>query len=240
MSKELTLQEKVFLVEIDSLDNDDCCYASNKHFAEFFGLSLGRVSQVINSLQKKGYIEIEYIKNGKEILKRKMMIKKPPYPIKFSKWGYLENDDTPIKFSKGGYLENAKENNTLSNNTLISNIKYIVEYLNFKAGTRYRYQTESTKKHISARLKEGFTIDDFKTVIDKKVSEWKKTKMEQYLRPETLFGSKFEGYLNQKINTNEKNSISSLPEWYANQDIVQPNVEVDDEELKRLQEKLGG
>lgn len=225
MSKELTLQEKVFLVEIDSLDNDDCCYASNKHFAEFFGLSLGRVSQVINSLQKKGYIEIEYIKNGKEILKRKMMIKKPPYPI---------------KFSKGGYLENAKENNTLSNNTLISNIKYIVEYLNFKAGTRYRYQTESTKKHISARLKEGFTIDDFKTVIDKKVSEWKKTKMEQYLRPETLFGSKFEGYLNQKINTNEKNSISSLPEWYDNQDIVQPNVEVDDEELKKLQEKLGG
>ena len=225
MSKELTLQEKVFLVEIDSLDNDDCCYASNKHFAEFFGLSLGRVSQVINSLQKKGYIEIEYIKNGKEILKRKMMIKKPPYPI---------------KFSKGGYLENAKENNTLSNNTLISNIKYIVEYLNFKAGTRYRYQTESTKKHISARLKEGFTIDDFKTVIDKKVSEWKKTKMEQYLRPETLFGSKFEGYLNQKINTNEKSSISSLPEWYDNQDIVQPNVEVDDEELKKLQEKLGG
>jgi conserved phage C-terminus (phg_2220_C) len=64
--------------------------------------------------------------------------------------------------------------------------------------------------------------------------------MEQYLRPETLFGSKFEGYLNQKINTNEKYSISSLPEWYANQDIVQPNVEVDDEELKRLQEKLGG
>ena len=240
MSKELTLQEKVFLVEIDSLDNDDCCYASNKYFAEFFGLSLGRVSQVINSLQKKGYIEIEYIKNGKEILKRKMMIKKPPYPIKFSKGGYLENDDTPIKFSKGGYLENAKENNTLSNNTLISNIKYIVEYINFKAGTRYRYQTESTKKHISARLKEGFTIDDFKTVIDKKVSEWKKTKMEQYLRPETLFGSKFEGYLNQKINTNEKNSISSLPEWYDNQDIVQPNVEVDDEELKKLQEKLGG
>lgn len=62
LSKNLTLQEKVFLVEIDSLDNDDGCFASNKHFAEFFGLSIGRVSQVINSLHEKGYIDVQYEK----------------------------------------------------------------------------------------------------------------------------------------------------------------------------------
>ena len=79
----------------------------------------------------------------------------------------------------------------------------IVDYLNAKAGTRYKASTASTRKHIKARLDEGFTIDDFKMVIDKKCSEWlSDSKMEQYLRPETLFGTKFEGYLNAKTKVN--------------------------------------
>ena len=92
LSKDLTLQEKVFIVEIDSLDNEKGCFASNKHFSDFFGLSIGRVSQVINSLKKKGYIDIEYIRENKEIVERIIKINKPPYPIYYSKEGYLEND----------------------------------------------------------------------------------------------------------------------------------------------------
>ena len=64
------------------------------------------------------------------------------------------------------------------------------------------------------RLKEGYTIDDFKTVIDKKVSGWLGTEFEQYLTPQTLFGSKFEKYLNQKIITKSKrvkNSYDDIP-----------------------------
>ena len=81
----------------------------------------------------------------------------------------------------------------------------IVDYLNAKAGTRYRASTASTRKHIKARLDEGFTVEDFKSVIDKKCSEWLgSSKMEQYLRPETLFGTKFEGYLNAKVNVNRQ------------------------------------
>lgn len=81
----------------------------------------------------------------------------------------------------------------------------IVDYLNAKAGTRYRASTASTRKHIKARLDEGFTVEDFKSVIDKKCSEWLgNSKMEQYLRPETLFGTKFEGYLNAKVNVNRQ------------------------------------
>jgi uncharacterized phage protein (TIGR02220 family) len=80
----------------------------------------------------------------------------------------------------------------------------IVEYLNQKAGTHYKHTTQKTRTCIHARLSEGFTLDDFKTVINKKVDEWKGTSMEQYLRPETLFGTKFEGYLNAKINKEEK------------------------------------
>ena len=78
LSKDLTLQEKVFIVEIDSLDNEKGCFASNKHFSDFFGLSIGRVSQVINSLKKKGYIDIEYIRENKEIVERIIKINKPP------------------------------------------------------------------------------------------------------------------------------------------------------------------
>ena len=75
----------------------------------------------------------------------------------------------------------------------------IIDYLNMKCGTRYRTSNTKTRSLISARFNEGFILDDFKKVIDKKVSEWKGTNMEQYLRPETLFGTKFEGYLNSNI-----------------------------------------
>lgn len=81
----------------------------------------------------------------------------------------------------------------------LDSIKEIVSYLNQVCGTKYRYQSEKTKEKIRARLNDGFTIDDFKTVIDRKFADWSgDEKMSKFLRPETLFGSKFEGYLNQK------------------------------------------
>ena len=75
----------------------------------------------------------------------------------------------------------------------------IVAYLNQRAGTCYRPSSKKTRSCIHARLEEGFTLDDFKTVIDKKAEEWIGTEYEQYLRPETLFGTKFESYLNAKV-----------------------------------------
>lgn len=75
----------------------------------------------------------------------------------------------------------------------------IVEYLNTRANKRYRATTAKTKRLIKARWNEGNRLDDFKKVIDNKVAEWlHDSKMQQYLRPETLFGTKFEGYLNQQ------------------------------------------
>ncbi len=80
-----------------------------------------------------------------------------------------------------------------------SEIKIIVEYLNEKTGKKYKPNSKDTRKHITARLREGFTVEDFKTVIDNKVNDWlNDSKMSQYLRPQTLFGNKFEGYLNEK------------------------------------------
>lgn len=77
--------------------------------------------------------------------------------------------------------------------------KEITDYLNEKIGTRYSPKTEKTRKCIRARLKEGNGVDDFKTVIDKKAEEWTGTEFEKYLRPETLFGTKFEAYLNARV-----------------------------------------
>lgn len=76
-------------------------------------------------------------------------------------------------------------------------IKEIVNYLNLKTKKNFKAGTKATQRHISARLEEGYSLEDFKCVIDKKVREWQGTEMDQYLRPETLFGTKFEGYLNQ-------------------------------------------
>ncbi len=75
----------------------------------------------------------------------------------------------------------------------------VINHLNEKLGKNYRSTSAKTKSLIKARFKESFTLDDFKTVIDKKTKEWKGSEMEKFLRPETLFGTKFEGYLNQEI-----------------------------------------
>ena len=76
----------------------------------------------------------------------------------------------------------------------------IIAHLNEKAGTKYKPNTAKTKTVIHARLAEGFTVDDFFAVIDKKCAEWLGTEWEKFLRPETLFGTKFESYLNAKSN----------------------------------------
>ena len=74
----------------------------------------------------------------------------------------------------------------------------IVAYLNQKAGTKYKATSDKTKTAIRARFAEGFTEENFRTVIDNKCYEWMGTEWEKYLRPSTLFGTKFEEYLNAK------------------------------------------
>ncbi|MDG6171514.1 conserved phage C-terminal domain-containing protein [Lactococcus formosensis] len=89
------------------------------------------------------------------------------------------------------------KNNILSSN--LDDVKVIISYLNEKAGTQYRATSKKTQSLVNARFNETFTIDDFKRVIDIKVAEWgNDEKMSKFLRPETLFGPKFESYLNQK------------------------------------------
>lgn len=99
--------------------------------------------------------------------------------------------------------------NTNKNTDINTDIKHIVEFLNEKAGTNYKATSKTTKESINARIKEGFTVADFETVINKKCEEWLGTEWEKFLRPSTLFGTKFEGYLNAKTSKRKE-------EGYAN------------------------
>ena len=82
----------------------------------------------------------------------------------------------------------------------------VIDYLNEKAGTAYRANTKANATLILARYKEGATLEDFKSVIDKKVAEWKgDTRMEQYLRPKTLFAAQnFDSYLGAKVTPTKR------------------------------------
>lgn len=73
----------------------------------------------------------------------------------------------------------------------------VVDFLNQTAGKSYRSNAKKTVKFIEERRNEGFTLEDFKKVIIIKTAQWRGTNMDGYLRPETLFGTKFEGYLQE-------------------------------------------
>lgn len=74
----------------------------------------------------------------------------------------------------------------------------VISYLNEKSGKNYSAKSEQNRRLIRARFNDGYTLDDFKAVIDNKCADWLGTDYEQYLRPQTLFGTKFDGYLNAR------------------------------------------
>jgi len=92
--------------------------------------------------------------------------------------------------------------------TMLNNIKDIVGYLNLKTNKKYQANSKKTISVINARMNDGFTVEDFKKVIDVKTEQWLgDAKNDLYLRPETLFGTKFEGYLNQNPISSSSQSL---------------------------------
>lgn len=106
----------------------------------------------------------------------------------------------------------------------------IVDHLNQRAGTHYKATTPSTRKLIKARLKEGFTVSEIKLVIDKKCADWlRNPTMAEYLRPETLFGNKFESYLNAKVMPQSNTRTNAYAYAYANANAYAAPQPIDDE-----------
>lgn len=236
---------KLLYGEITALCNDKgYCWASNQYFAELYKVSKTSISLWIKDLIHGGYIttELVYKEGSKEILHRYLRIVNDPTQQKLN---------TPIE-------EKLKDNNTSFNNT-INNTKdilsdksdvvpylEIIDYLNLKAEKKFKC-VPGHKKYIKARWNEGYRLDDFKRVIDIKSKEWLNTPAVKYLQPSTLFGTKFDQYLNQKdtnpigFNNNySKKTVRKevLPDW-ASDDYDYKEVEAKKaKEMAEFNEKL--
>lgn len=212
----------------DGLANEDgWFYKTSPSLEEETGLSNHKQSKIIEELIKLGILEQE---NKGMPMKRyfrinfqkieELVFKKDSKNLKSSikeneKQGFKNFESKDLKNSNA-CIEKISNNKELNNNNLnkeLNNIyKEAIDYLNEKAGTKYKSNSKNTIKHIKARINDGYTLEDFKSVIDKKCSEWLNTDMEKYLCPDTLFGSKFEKYLNQKINGPvNKNTQNNTP-----------------------------
>lgn len=176
-------------------------------------LTTQKVRTILKRFESKGYIKV--ISRG---------AKGKESTLKITLKAQLFSDNNINKSDSSKQSDNIKKNQKEDKKVKPLNDKYIliVSYLNEKANTSYRVSAKSTQRLINARIKEGFTVSDFKKVIDIKSNEWLETEFEKYLRPQTLFGIKFENYLNEsnkkistKTNNQENNSVNHNGDRYT-------------------------
>ena len=107
--------------------------------------------------------------------------------------GSVENTLSEVQKVHTIKTENTKTEN---NNNKLLICKEVISYLNLKAKKNFKVDTASHHKFIKARLKEGYTLEDFKKVVDIMSAKWIGTEYDDYLQPQTLFGNKMDNYLN--------------------------------------------
>ena len=171
-----------------------------------------RYTEETKEIAIKNYLKYSIIKGGKPV--EDLLVKEIKQVKDKSLLKYISNTDyevlnDTIKKIMTMINDNDNDNDNDNEDTftyrerivkplLINAYREITSYLNEKAKTNYKPTTRKTIDLIKARINEGFSVDDFKIVIDKKCNDWLDDKeMSKYLRPETLFGTKFESYLNQ-------------------------------------------
>ena len=189
---------------------DGYFYKSYKEWEEEIHLSKYQVMRSIKKLKNMGIVETALKKaNGAPTVHYKVDSEvTSQWIVKKLNNGKSTNLTMDSKETQQSLTEITTEittentnNNILSPSSIVEPIPYkeIVAYLNGKTNKKYKHTTGKTRRFIEARWNEDFKLDDFKKVIDIKTSEWLGTSQEKYLRPETLFGTKFEGYLNQEV-----------------------------------------
>jgi len=191
---DLSIEAKAIYAYLSSYcGNGSTAFPSIELIQHHLKISKNRFYKYRNELINKGYVKIKRRREGQKAISNLyiLSLELPQFEdIQFEDIQFedIQNEDT--------------NNNNLINNNLINNKHniYIVvlDYLNKICGTSYKPTTKKTQQHINARLDEGFTVEDFIKVIDVKANDWlSDVKMKEYLRPETLFGTKFESYLNK-------------------------------------------
>ena len=118
------------------------------------------------------------------------------------------------------------------NQTILDATETMVGYLNKKTGKNYNWKSEHTIALVACRLAEDYKFDDFKRVINIKCAEWlNDAKYSAYLRPSTLFGDKFDAYLNQNTINGE-----IMPDWAI--DGYKEAEKISEEEKEELKKRL--
>ena len=212
----LKANEKLMYGEITALSSKNgYCWAENRYFAELYDVHKITISNWLKNLEDNGYIrtELKYVYGTKQVSKRLIYINDTP--ISQIAKGYKSNDYDPINQNTKEELSTTSNNNTrdiytTSGNPTRAPYKEIIDYLNEKTGRNYKHTAKANQRVIKARMNEGYTLEDFKTVIDKKYDEWNNdTKMKKFLRPETLFSTNFDRYLNEETESNQKSWAGS-------------------------------
>lgn len=212
----LKANEKLMYGEITALaSKKGYCWAENRYFAELYDVHKITISNWLKNLEDNGYIrtELKYVYGTKQVSKRLIYINDTP--ISQIAKGYKSNDYDPINQNTKEELSTTSNNNTrdiytTSRNSTRVPYKEIIDYLNEKTGRNYKHTAKANQRVIKARMNEGYTLEDFKTVIDKKYDEWNNdAKMKKFLRPETLFSTNFDRYLNEETESNQKSWAGS-------------------------------
>ena len=193
------------------------------------GISENRYLKHRKTLVDKGYLTIKRERLDNGFSKNIYIINQNPSEVVHLNSVHLQNVGIGnVGIQNEGTISNSFKSNNINSNSNNKKIlsssdeqddvpyQEIIDYLNLKTSKSYKHSTSKTKSLIKARWSEGFRVDDFKKVIDNKCFEWiGNPDMAKYLRPETLFGTKFEGYLNENnVNQNMTNNFENIDnEW---------------------------
>jgi len=210
---------------------DDLEYLENNAVKKY---SLSQIKRMIDSLVEQDRVKIKTTRLGTLF----SIVNYSKYQDSCENTEETWNEDgTQLERSWNNKKKEKKEKKDNINNNKHSpaekkpDIPYqkIVDYLNQKTGSEYKHTTKKTRRLIRARWNEGFKFKDFITVIDKKCDEWLNDKeMVKYLRPVTLFGTKFESYLNQ-LSTKSSNEGRMGKAAARYQKAIEDEMEDDDE-----------
>ena len=198
--------DKVLLVEIDSLDGENGCYKSNAKFAEFMQCSDKSVSRSVKKLEDFGYIKIKTVITTKGT-KRTINLSRGGWTKCLGVGGQSVYQGNTVE---GIQKEIDIKDETCLEVSLNEKVDKVISYLNEKTGKKFRAAASKTKSLIQARINEGYNLQDFKNVVDTKIEDWLNTDSAKYIRPETLFGNKFDGYLNEMSAKPEKTAEQKM------------------------------
>lgn len=229
---EMTPEDRYFMLYLLSNPHTNqvgCYEISVRDISKEMGYTEESIKKLLERFEKKLKVA-KYSKKTKELLimnwykynwtsspKVRACIEKELKNLKNKEFkDYIYNICIPYIYGMDTHTqEEEEEEEEQSNNKNNQNYKYIIDYLNKKTSKNFKSTSKKTKTLINARINEGFSVEDFKTVINNKTTEWlNDKKMEQYLRPETLFGNKFESYLNQNTKKQKQDEDAETVDEY--------------------------